>query len=117
MKRSERIVSLLKDRLRSAKTQLTEHEANLKKVRELPILARNDEFIATETHAIGYLNAVIYENELFLSLWQMTDDEINQYLDKRQKIEEANKKNLERMMNDIVDRQKNKTNKKNDTKK
>lgn len=88
------IEKLLQERISSAKKELEFQEKQLAKLREPPILARNDELIASISYTVGHLNAVIFENELFLSILPLTEEELQGYLKKREEIEERNEKIL-----------------------
>lgn len=109
MERSEKNTELLKilnQRLASARSELAVQEAELKKLREPPILVRNDELIASLSYTIGYLNGVIYETELFIGLFNLTADQLKKYATQKKKIEKENSGRIERLISEVTEKRK-----------
>ncbi len=102
-KPNDLIAGLLADRLVTAKSELNLQETQLKMLQAQPVLVRDDRLIASLSYTVGYLNAAVYETELFLGLVSMSGDEFLEFIEKKQRLERDNSETFEKSMSRMTE--------------
>jgi len=103
VRQDDLIARLLAERLVAAKSILNSQQEHLNILRGQPVIVRDEELIASLNYTVGYLNASVYETELFLSLISMSGEELQEHINRRQRVERENSETMEKLFSRVTE--------------